>query len=257
MNIFARHGLYIDVILKHPKHSPAALWSWQWPQPGQTSPHWCNCSAWLAHTPLLCPDSPYCRIYRWDAPASRSTAGDKTVLKRDQRQNYRCKKKPNFSEPTHIDIWTRSNHRARSIPLPGFYSRLPWRACSTWTAAADPSEPGRTAPCTPRPTSGCPGPSPSPPRCCCSAPAPRWSGCGRPWSAPSARTGCTAARCCSGCTSTWTREWGSKTRKTNGGVEGKREQMGFSMWVLTEGDRKLWHRLIRWLVRSYLDLFSS
>lgn len=111
-----------------------------------------------------------------------------------------------FMPETHAD-WSRHKHspgpHTQTQAIPRFYSQLPWRACSTWTAAADLSAPGRTAPCTPHRTSGCPGPSPSPLRCCCSAPAPRWSECGPPWSAPSAHTGCTAARCCSGCMSTW------------------------------------------------------
>lgn len=125
-------------------------------------------------------------------------------------------------------------------PIPSLYSQLPWRACSTWTAAADPSERGRTALCTPRRTSGCPGQSPSPLRCCCSAPALRWSGCGPPWSAPSARTGCTVARCCSECTSTWAQN----------GEDGTAVK---SCWLFLGLRAFLWtiHR------SSYLDLFSS
>lgn len=44
------------------------------------------------------------------------------------------------------------------------------------------------------------------PRCCCSERAPRWSGCGRPGSAPSARRCCTGDLCCSECTSTWAKK---------------------------------------------------
>lgn len=113
------------------------------------------------------------------------------------------KKNNNRAKNKHLPINSSFSPTHRpSQPTPGLHSQLPWRACSTWTAAAGPWERGRTAPCTPRRTSGCPGRSPSPPRYCCSAPALRWSGCGPPWSAPSAHTGCTEARCCSGCTST-------------------------------------------------------
>lgn len=45
----------------------------------------------------------------------------------------------------------------------GMHSPLPWRGHSTWTAAAAPVKPGQRAPCTPHPTSGCPGLSQWPP----------------------------------------------------------------------------------------------
>jgi len=44
------------------------------------------------------------------------------------------------------------------------------------------------------------------PRCCCSEPALRWSGCGHLGSGPSAHRCCTGDLCCSECTSTWAKK---------------------------------------------------